>query len=324
MKKKLSQIIPEPVPLETGAVMPEFVFVCGMVFAVILTFIDFGRIFMMQALLTKGAQQGLAVAEKVPNFGIDLSRIDPADYGEQKALYDEARRQIIEAAVRLPVALNFVGGEFTLFTALDLDPDGTLTSDEERLALVLRPSDTAQDSVNTGSYIFHPDRCDSAVTGCPAAKARAANETMEVLLDEFPIEVQLRAEVDTWSPWLPSVILRGRAMGWREEAVPSGFEDGRAAPNDIDGVPPVNPCDPLYKEACPPGEKWVWEQNTQPDICGCAPAVCVVTTCNEDQWWSNELCRCMEDYSCQLTEQACGPNEVWNEYACECVATGGS
>ena len=86
---------------ELGASMVEMAILLIVVFSITLAIVDVARVLMLEAILNKGAEEGLNVATKISNFDYDIRDLSLND----SRYYDfyEARRRVLEAATKLPL-----------------------------------------------------------------------------------------------------------------------------------------------------------------------------------------------------------------------------
>ena len=269
---------------EQGTSMLEFALVSGLFFLLILTFVDFARIYTVQALLTRGAQQAATLGTKINGFGNDIARNDPAavDYASQLNEYRAARDTIASQAVALSSTVSVFGAStnpnspvrILPFVPID-ETAGTTTQQPGAYALVLRPGDAAIDF--EGRFLHHIQRCSPATPGCPALNARQPADSMESMLQRFPITVRVQARVHTYSPFLSDIMVNGIAMAYREQPIATGQRDALVTPSQIDHAPAVDPNDPdVYDcengpESCQPDEDF--DQST----CQCYAHTCALT-----------------------------------------------
>ena len=106
----------EPLCDDEGATLLEFVFVLPILLILILAIMDFSRFMLIQALLTKGAENGLNTALKIPNLETDIRGLASSNIDYQ--MYREARRRVLFEATRLPLT--------TLLTAPGTDSSAVL------------------------------------------------------------------------------------------------------------------------------------------------------------------------------------------------------
>jgi hypothetical protein len=263
---------------ESGAALIEFALVAFLFISVVLTFLDLANYLFVQALLSKGAQEALMIAEKTDGFGIDTAMLDPAgaDYAAQVSEYNAARNLVAAKASELALSVIAEVGSthpnaavrLREFTPLDQYPTG-IVDGPAAPTLVLRPGDSGKDEY--GNTIHHLSRCSASISGCPAAKQRNSSDTMERMLRDFPIVVRVEADITTYSPFLPRLVAQGIAVGWREQPVRSGFSTGTFAPSDIDTAIPA------------------------PDDGGGGDSTCVPRTCTGASHWDGDLCECISD-----------------------------
>lgn len=237
---------------EVGAVILEFALISGIFIFTILSILDLSRYFAVQAILTKGAQNGLSIAKTDPDFGIDIQRlntectvngvVDTTCRNNRRDAFRAARDRVIASATQLPLStLASPAGSnrsVTLRAVNNLDNVqlNTLGSDLGNNALVLRPGEVADLVAGEVSYAevkFHPQICppgnrsagSSYLSLCKNAadptiasslRVRNPNETMQMLFENYPIVVELTAEIEMFMPLFPKMTVTGTAIGYRE------------------------------------------------------------------------------------------------------------
>ena len=282
---------------EAGATMLEFAIAGSLLLFLAITFIDLSRVFFVQYLLTKGAQEGVSLATTIADLDPDNEKLPTTDVD----IYDKfvaAREEVADVATAR--VLDWVA------TLESVDPDASVVllahspidylestqqTTPDTAALVLRPGDSALDA--RGFTMHHPLRCSTLQASC--LTPRNTWDTMDVMLGAHPIVVRLEAVVKTFSPWLANIPLRGDAMGWREVAVESGFNEGRATPEELNEektTPIPVPDDCSTPQACAVGYRW-YE-------------------------FDSENCECVCD------EQPCPPGQTWAWGSCACLGSGGT
>ena len=280
---------------QRGATMVEFSLVAILLLFIVVTFIDLARIFLVQSLLTKGAQEGLALAEKIDNLSIDNEQLDAAD-AALYADYTAARNAVVDAATARILAIIAERQDVApdapvrlqLFTPVDFF-NGTPQVTAPIPALVLRPGDSG--TGYGGEVLNHPLRCSTLYSDC--TQPRNAWDSMDSMLREFAMQVHLEAVVETYSPWLGDLRLRGQAMGWREVAISSGFDDGVASLDELNANhPPPNP----------------------------SPGDCTPISCPSGYYWHDDHCEC----DCLPPDGGCPAGTWWYESGCNCIGAGGS
>lgn len=217
---------------QRGATILEFALVSAIFFFALLALFDFTRYFSLQALLTKGAQNGLEVAKV-----IDGLRIDPEDLDENCAPNNQAciqanyqrmmaaRRTVEQSATALPLA-TFAsepnsGGSFPLdsYTINSDNPPAagqTPPAAPSINAVILRPGEVTTNN-RTGQIVEHPQICPLGATSCGNNKRpRAPTETLTGLYRAFPIVVQVQTEFKPLFPFWTPFQTTGTAIGYRE------------------------------------------------------------------------------------------------------------
>ncbi len=203
-----------------GATLVEFAVVFPIFVVAVLGIVDVARLFAIQAILNKGADEGLAVASTIANLNVDFPgrRIDSSDY----VSFREARFRATDAAVRLPRD-TLLGGFNSSASAHLLEvryadsglrknnpatPDPTASTS----AAVIRPGDSPS--------VIYPDGS-AVVIQHPSLPVIAAGTRLDDLFEHHPIRVEVWASVTPLLPFIGPKILRGVATGFRER-VPRG------------------------------------------------------------------------------------------------------
>lgn len=200
-----------------GVTIIEFALGAMLFFSLISAIIDGARYFAIKTVLTKGAQQGLAVAKTLADFGLDPA-IDHDKFMAARAVVENATLQI-------PLSTYVTGADADSMAQLY---QGWNSYDATRIfqAIVLRPGDSMQvDSNRNGAedpsdeWINHPTVCDPHVASC--AHPPPAGSTLQSLLLSQPIVVELHSQMQTLTlglivPSLRTINVVGRAVGFRE------------------------------------------------------------------------------------------------------------
>jgi hypothetical protein len=192
---------------DRGVTMVEFALVLPLLMLLLIGIIDVSRYFAYQAILNKGAENGLNLALKVPNLDVDLALYQPTDLDYQR--YQQARGLVIQSAVDVPMRTFFSDSSTDSIAKLVnysyIDP-GASTSELD--AGLIFPGQAL--ATSDGATVAH-----KTFPNPPTA------QTKEDLLKQHPIMVELRAEVRPLTPFMQPITLRARAMGYREE-IPRG------------------------------------------------------------------------------------------------------
>lgn len=202
-----------------GVSIFQFALTFPILMVFVLTLVDFSRILLVKALLNKGAEDGVALAVKIPNFEIDIRNF--AAGSVEYARFQQARNLIADAATRLPrrtlitPSSDPTSSYFTPYRYVDtLDAGATVNPPPYDVA-ILRPGESVEIKPGSGNWLYHS-------TYAPAAPGVPAPQSPELLMKSEPIVVEMRATVVTFSPVLRDVTVAGRAMGYREENIPRG------------------------------------------------------------------------------------------------------
>ncbi len=227
---------------EKGAAILEFALVGGLFLMLVLAIIDLSRYYALQALLTKGAQNGLALAKTIPNLDIDVQELasvcDHFDPNTEQTLYQEclnenyqdfldARAEVIIEAARLPLATladepnSDTGSELIAYSMDDTTFMTTVPTGQTNFsnlsAAVIRPGDQAYLGALEDNYVIeHPSICAKSGSCIKGQRKRKDGEQYETLLRNHPLVVTLRADVNMILPMFGSTTIEGTAMGYRE------------------------------------------------------------------------------------------------------------
>lgn len=212
---------------ERGASIVEFSLVALFLLVFLLGVIDFSRFFFARAVLFKGAQMGLTTAKNLQDFAFDLSdiKLEASEFERKKTAFIRARQRIVAKALSLPRETMFALRAGSQPLNAD-DPhrlaryvqkyplrDGTSFYTVTSPVLVLRPGDSGQ---LDGEWIDHPEICSPISPSCPAEKRRTAAHTMEQLLRDYPIIIELRGEVELFFPFVRRIEVRANMAGYKE------------------------------------------------------------------------------------------------------------
>jgi len=215
---------------ERGVTMIEMAMLIGIVFVFTLNMVDIARFLMLEAILNKGAEDGLNVATKISNFDYDIRQLSVSD----SRYYDfyEARRRVLDSATRLPLNTFFTqpgtasDAELIGYEHRDTEVQGAVAGSEPtlvRAAAVIRPGEVVFESTDPSKVITNMRRGPDPGNVLPAVPWRMMNG-----LQNNPIQIELRAKVRPFCPaslcpWFGGErILVGRAFGYRENAIPRG------------------------------------------------------------------------------------------------------
>jgi hypothetical protein len=216
---------------DSGATVLEFAIVLPILMLACLSVIDLARYLTIQALLNKGAEDGLNMAMKMPNLDIDIRNLKDTDANYQ--VFREARRRVIWAATRLPLATLVTdfdtpsSAQLAQWTITDQGMDG-VTPSYNKGAVLLRPGEQAAVDIHgTTVVVDHP-------TVKPGGGGAPPPQTPEMLMKKNPISIQLDARVDMFLPFFGTMMARGVATGYREN-IPTGPLP-QAEPGDAEAV----------------------------------------------------------------------------------------
>jgi hypothetical protein len=217
---------------ERGATLLEFAIVFPTLFVLLIAIIDFSRLLLVGAILSKGAENGLNLAKKLPYLETDFRNKLPTDPDYQNFL--NARRRVLFEAKRLPLSVIATdwnsaasgGVKLLPFKMVDTGVDvglGNPAPDLTYGAALIRPGEQVTFEHNASSHTVNH----KTLPPIPDPPS----QSVENLVTGHPITVELRAQVDMWLPFLGTLIARGSASGYRE-VIPRG------------PLPPPDPADP--------------------------------------------------------------------------------
>lgn len=140
--------------------MLEFALLISIVFVVTLTIVDIARFMMLEAILNRGAEEGLNVATKISNYDLDIRDLSVTD----SRYYDfyEARRRVLDAATRVPLETFFTGpaepssAQLIEFEQRDEELQGVTAGTEPRVvkaAAVVRPGEIAYRTDDPAQFV---------------------------------------------------------------------------------------------------------------------------------------------------------------------------
>ncbi len=217
---------------EAGVSIIQFAFIFPILFMCLLVMIDLGRVLCAKAILTKGAENGLNLAMKIPNLDIDIR-----EHGKNETehiRFRTAREIVLEEAEALPLNTLFTpsnqGSSMTLisFSYKDKELGGGEVKSKYDAAL-LRPGEKVE-LYNEGSNKWFNHKT------LPYSGAAAPNQRPEDVLKSHPIIVELRGKVTTFFPFFDEFTITGSAVGFREE-IPRGPLTAFLEGPEPDGVP---------------------------------------------------------------------------------------
>jgi len=221
--------------------MVEAALLLVVIFSITLAVVDFARILMFEAILNKAAEEGLNVATTISNYDMDVRELNVDD----SRYYDfyEARRRVLEAATRLPLGTFFTdpstpsSAQLYMFDSQDNQlgentPTGTPPASSipviSRAAAVIRPAEyVLRENRDALNNVVSTDLVANQLRA-PAAGNTLPPQKMNDMLRASPIQVELHAKITAFCPhllcpWMsPSTIVRGVAIGYRENGIPRG------------------------------------------------------------------------------------------------------
>lgn len=226
-----------------GASLLQFALVFPILMLFAVGFIDLARVLAIRGVLTKGAQDGLAVAMTVPNLDVDIKDLPTSDV--EYSRYLEARRRVIAAATGLPLGTLLTNSgtpssarllSFTYADPNSAGPPSMTVFD----GAMLRPGERVQ---ITGST---PPRYVGHGTVIPDPSGNPPPQPQAMLMAREPILVELHAEVDFFLPFFDNIVVSGSASGFREKIPRGPFLD-------VTGVEPSETPTPVPTDTPIPG-----------------------------------------------------------------------
>lgn len=197
----------------TGASLVEFAIVFPLMMFILLSAIDLCRYMILQSLLNKAAHDGVMVAVKTPNLDIDLHGLSTTSKRYQA--FAKARERVINAALHIPLSTMFEdestdgSNQLISFTMIDSeaqpDPDSGQAPAIRRSAALIRPGDRV---------ILHTSEGDRPVYNILVPNKN--DMPPRVIMSYFPVIVQLNARMTTITPFLPNLMVVGRANAVRQ------------------------------------------------------------------------------------------------------------
>ena len=240
---------------EKGATIIEFALVIGLLLLLVLGIIDFSRFISAKSIMRKATQTAARQAATIDAIDILPSNgsITPAEFSE----YTNSLMAVEDNAYRLSNTLversEPLGGSAEhRLRHLPYMTDGPVSRDVD-IAIIMPGGTVARRDPAGGANGFatHPtlDVCDQACI-----------DDYDVILRDHPIVAEMRAEIDTFIPWLGNdgtLDISVRSYAYRE--IPARASDITPAQ-----TPPAacmitdEDCDPLIAD-------------TNPDRCRCVP-----------------------------------------------------
>jgi hypothetical protein len=194
---------------QRAAIMVEFSLAFLSAIILLIGVIDFGRMLALQAALTRGAQEGLAVATTTPFIDVAPAAMSGADATKFQA----AEARVIEAALRVPRSSFASASNLLTYSDPSNGARGPFS------AALLRPGNRLQSS--DGMYRCHVtcQSVDCATGAALPAPCPGAAADYEQVLRDHPLIVEVRARFSFTIPGLPEQIITGRAIGFREQFI---------------------------------------------------------------------------------------------------------
>ncbi len=220
---------------EQGATLLEFAIVIPLLLFTVLALFDFVRYLTIQGILNSAANRAVSLASVIEDLDTDCRRLPPA----QRVNCGTRRLDAIEKVLK-------VAQDLPLETMLGTD----VSSDRAYLISEADPNRAAIE------FIISEDKNLTAKLqyGTDAPSARIINfdadepnvQALSDILQNEPVEVRIRARVDTFFPFLGELNVEGHAAGFREPRFLTSFParlDCRGRPVGPGGETPVDcPC----------------------------------------------------------------------------------
>jgi hypothetical protein len=219
---------------DAGATMVEFCIVAGLLVLFIFSIIDISRYVAIRALLTRGAESGVLLAQRMGDINVDLRGIDRSDPKYQAFL--AARRKVIQTATALPLSSLVAPSGIPFATQLrsfsNVDPTADGPAPAVQLdGAIIRPGEEAQ-IATSGEVIKHPTLCPPN-SGCPYGDLSTSDGWAHVL-ENNPFVVQLQVK---FTPILPifgnQIIVDADSVGMFNMPQDSIFPPSGALPPSI-------------------------------------------------------------------------------------------
>ena len=204
---------------ESGATMIEFALVFPVLVILLLFFCDVARVIAVNALLTYAAEETMQQTLTMPNFDVDNRTADPNSPEYQRYLL--ARRRILQGATRFLLQTSLVtdgntpsSAQLMQFTYGEPANRGGAQPPVSADVAVLRPGERVRvGDAASAEFLEH--------NAYPYPGDGIVEPSMERLLGKLPIVVEFRARVQTFTPMLGDIVVRGVAQGYRD-LIPRG------------------------------------------------------------------------------------------------------
>lgn len=297
-----------------GATMLEFVLVFPIVAVIVLCILDFSRYLVIRGLLNTAANRAVSRAAVVPNLDIDCVNLPPnMTITQCRQARLDALRTVLDTAKQLPLQ-TLVARQSGEGSTRFVTGDQTAPAIE---VVLKKPADVGGSDVRA----FYP----TGVVTAPATTfpdvAYPPGTPLRSHFEQYPIEVVLRADMDSFIPYVRRWSVEGRKAGFREVPNQSSF------PTRLDCVGNIVPPNGTPATNCPctinPNDPTVIQGNN-----GC---VCVRSGMTGQSNPDGELthCECPSNRVFDPVQQRCvrcPSNQTATNGACVCTlqCTGGS
>ncbi len=225
---------PRIVKADHGATMVEMSLVLLLLLMFVMGVVNVGRFMAIQAVLTRGAQESLNLAQKVDGIEVDTRKLAPTDPNYSR--FTSSRAVVVNQAKRIPLStlISDVPAQSSAwlrpFQAFD-DMAGDVTLTQNVDVLLLRPGDSAKYTKSGHTYWKdHPTLCSPDSPTC--AQPISPTDSYDQLLRTHPLKIELRAEVDLFFPFNVPITVTGKALGFREQALTPSTPAQQSIPND--------------------------------------------------------------------------------------------
>ncbi len=302
--------------VEKGATIVEFAIVIPILLLVILALFDFVRYLTIQGILNSAANRAVSLASVVEDLDTDCIRLPAPQRATCGARREVAIRKVLTAARDLPLA-TMLGTDIQNDAAYLISPtvDGSTDPVQQpAIEFVLSRAEDLRAYISDGTD-------DATSTQLTFNSETPTNQALSDLLENIPLEVRIRARMNTFLPMFGEFEVQGHAAGFREPRFLTSFParlDCNGRPIGPGDTEPVDcPCssDPNNPDLVQgPGGCLcnVSAGLVGQDINGTFTCVCEDPDLIKD---GNGNCIC--PYT-NAQEAGCGPNQVYNPDTCGC------
>jgi len=265
--------------------MIEFSIASLVLLFTMLAIIDFGRILATKVLLTKGAQEAVVLASKIPGLDLDSSKFGDLENPTNEEImqwnqFVASRDAVLQASNRIPSLMvapdSFVNYEHEDDFGATIQPEG-LNGASVTSAVLLRPGDkhifSRPNSSETSEIVEHPTVCANGECfistcsqnfggdECEDLSRGSLNADYRNALEEHPLVVETKANVRTFLPFIEDVTVTGTAFAFREfppargrASAPATLPGSLLPPTDLTPPPAPNPPTPPVTPVPPVNE----------------------------------------------------------------------